>query len=47
VVLIEGGNHAQYGNYGPQAGDGQATIGREEQQQQTLKAIVELANGLR
>jgi pimeloyl-ACP methyl ester carboxylesterase len=33
VVLIEGGNHAQYGNYGPQAGDGQATIGAEQQQQ--------------
>ena len=47
VVLIEGGNHAQYGNYGPQAGDGQATIGREEQQRQAVAATLELANRLR
>jgi len=46
-VLIEGGNHAQYGNYGPQAGDGVATISREEQQQQTVKAVMELANELK
>ncbi len=44
AVLIEGGNHAQYGNYGPQAGDGVATISREEQQQQTVEAITALAN---
>ncbi len=44
AVLIEGGNHAQYGNYGPQAGDGQATISREEQQQQAVTATLELAN---
>lgn len=47
AVLIDGGNHAQYGNYGPQAGDGTATISREEQQQQTATAIVELANELK
>jgi len=47
VVLIEGGNHAQYGNYGPQAGDGQAAISREEQQQQTVAATLELVNRLR
>jgi dienelactone hydrolase len=47
VILIEGGNHAQYGNYGPQAGDGVATISREEQQQQTVKAIGELTNELK
>jgi dienelactone hydrolase len=46
AVLIEGGNHAQYGNYGPQAGDGQATISREEQQRQTAAAALELANQL-
>jgi hypothetical protein len=46
-VLIEGGNHAQYGNYGPQAGDGVATISREEQQQQTMQAIVELVDQLK
>jgi dienelactone hydrolase len=47
VVLIEGGNHAQYGNYGPQTGDGTATISREEQQQQTTTAIGELGNQLK
>ncbi len=41
-VLIDGGNHAQYGNYGPQAGDGVATISREDQQQQTVTATLEL-----
>jgi dienelactone hydrolase len=46
-VLIEGGNHAQYGNYGPQAGDGVATISREEQQQQTVTATLELVNQIR
>jgi dienelactone hydrolase len=46
-VLIEGGNHAQYGNYGPQAGDGVATISREEQQQQTTQAIIELVDQLK
>ena len=46
AVLIEGGNHAQYGNYGPQAGDGQATISREEQQRQAVAATLELANQL-
>lgn len=33
--VIEGGNHAQFGNYGEQAGDGQATISPEDQWQQT------------
>lgn len=46
-VLIEGGNHAQYGNYGPQSGDGVATISREEQQQQTTTAIFELVDQLK
>ena len=44
VILIDGGNHAQYGNYGPQAGDGQATLSREEQQLQTANATLGLAN---
>ena len=47
VVLIEGGNHAQYGNYGPQAGDGTAIINREDQQQRTVTAILELADSLK
>ena len=30
--VIPGGNHAQFGNYGVQPGDGNATISTEEQQ---------------
>ena len=39
VVEIQGGNHAQFGNYGPQKGDPPATISAEEQQAQTVAAI--------
>ncbi len=39
-VRFEGGNHAYFGNYGEQDGDGQATISREEQQVRTTEAIV-------
>ena len=41
-VEIPGGNHAHFGNYGEQAGDGIATITREEQQALTADAILEL-----
>ncbi len=40
LVVIDGGNHAQFGNYGPQAGDGTATIDREEQQRQTAETLL-------
>ncbi|HEY0737719.1 MAG TPA: alpha/beta hydrolase [Herpetosiphonaceae bacterium] len=39
-VAIEGGNHAQFGWYGPQRGDLQATISREEQQSQIVAATL-------
>ncbi len=39
IVEIEGGNHAQFGNYGPQKRDLPATISAEEQQAQTVDAI--------
>ena len=39
VVEIAGGNHAQFGNHGPQKGDTPATISTEEQQAQTVAAI--------
>ena len=39
---IDGGNHAYYGNYGEQAGDGTARISRESQQEQTADAIAAL-----
>jgi hypothetical protein len=45
-VAIEGGNHAQFGYYGVQAGDGVAAISREEQITQTVNAIVNLLNML-
>ena len=39
VVEIQGGNHAQFGNYGPQKGDLPAAISAKEQQKQTVEAI--------
>ena len=39
VVVIEGGNHAQFGNYGKQKGDADADISREEQQNIAVEAI--------
>ncbi len=39
IVIIEGGNHAQFGNYGKQLGDPDATITAEEQQRVTAEAI--------
>ncbi len=39
-VVIEGGNHAQFGWYGPQPGDGVASISREEQQKQIVAATL-------
>ncbi len=41
-VSIEGGNHAQMGWYGPQGGDGTATISREDQQAQVVAATLAL-----
>ena len=41
VLCIEGGNHAWFGNYGVQEGDGKATISHEEQQAQTVEKILE------
>lgn len=37
LVRIEGGNHAQFGDYGLQGGDGAATISREEQQEKAIQ----------
>jgi len=39
VVVIAGGNHAQFGDYSAQAGDPSATISREEQQDAAVTAI--------
>lgn len=45
-TTIEGGNHYNFGNYGTQSGDNNSTITREEQQNQTLKAILEFLKTL-
>lgn len=40
-TTIEGGNHAQFGNYGIQKGDGEASITTQEQQMMTVDAITQ------
>lgn len=45
-AAIEGGNHAQFGWYGPQPGDNEATISREEQQAQIIAATLQLLRQL-
>jgi hypothetical protein len=46
LKVIEGGNHAQFGDYGPQKGDGIATISRDEQQRMAAETILELVQKL-
>ena len=41
--VIVGGNHAQFGNYGEQAGDGAAAISPKDQWEETADAIVSFA----
>ncbi len=38
--VIRGGNHAQFGDYGKQKGDNDATISGEEQQKKTVEYIL-------
>ena len=45
-VTIPGGNHYNNGNYGPQAGDNNSTITREEQQNETVSYILEFLKNL-
>ena len=40
-LVIAGGNHAQFGSYGRQDGDGEAAISPEEQQKRTVDAILQ------
>lgn len=40
ILEIIGGNHAYFGNYGEQKGDGVAAITREDQHTQTIDAIM-------
>jgi poly(3-hydroxybutyrate) depolymerase len=46
-VRVEGGNHAQFGWYGPQDGDNAAAITREAQQAQVITATLEMLRALR
>lgn len=43
---IEGGNHSQFGDYGHQSGDGEASIDVQEQQSQTVKTISDWLHGI-
>lgn len=38
-TVIEGGNHASFGNYGDQSGDGTASISHEEQQDRVAEIV--------
>jgi len=41
-LVLDGGNHANFGDYGAQKGDGEATIARSEQIERTADAIAAL-----
>ncbi|MGF7117183.1 alpha/beta hydrolase [Methanobacterium oryzae] len=45
-ITINGGNHYNYGNYRVQTGDNNSTITREQQQEQTVNAILEFLKNL-
>lgn len=45
-VLVEGGNHAQFGSYGGQPRDGEATISASDQRRNTSEAIEQFLSGL-
>lgn len=45
-VVIEGGTHAFFGDYGEQGGDGVAEISREQAQKETVTAMLEFLTAL-
>lgn len=45
-VVLDGGNHAQFGAYGLQSGDGVATLSDVEQWRQTQDLILDFLDGL-
>jgi len=45
-LVIKGGNHAGFGDYGAQPGDGEATISAAEQRATTVASVVDLLEGL-
>lgn len=44
VHVIQGGNHAQFGSYGKQEGDGTASILPEEQWHETVNEVTDFIN---
>ena len=44
-IVIPGGNHAQFGDYGHQKGDGVATVTAQEQLNATVQAILPILAG--
>lgn len=42
--VIRGGNHAGFGNYGFQKGDGEASISAEDQQKEAVRAVMDFAS---
>ncbi len=44
-LVIEGGNHGQFGNYGFQAGDNEALVSADVQQELTAEAVGKLCVG--
>ncbi len=44
--IVEGGNHAQMGNYGAQPGDGIALISQSEQQKLVVEQVVGFLRGI-
>lgn len=45
-VVIDGGNHGQFGDYGLQPGDKQATVTRANQQAEVVDATVQFLQSL-
>jgi hypothetical protein len=46
-IPIEGGNHSQFGWYGLQSGDNEATIRREEQQKLVVSSICQMLESIK
>lgn len=46
-IVLEGGNHAQFGSYGKQNGDKEATMPADEQQRRIADATIAFMRGLR
>ncbi len=46
TITLDGANHAQFGDYGTQAGDGEATVTTEEVQAQIARATADFVSRL-